>query len=75
MRDVAGSGSIPDGERIAGFFTMDIAAEVRVLQRFRLYSQVGNATNAAFVSSQRPFGIRPGAPLTVMVGVKAHILP
>ncbi len=75
MRDVAGQGSIADTERIDPFFTLDVGAEVRLLKRFRLYTQVGNVTNSAYVASRRPFGIRPGAPLTVMVGLKASILP
>ncbi|MEX1361971.1 MAG: TonB-dependent receptor, partial [Nannocystaceae bacterium] len=75
MRDVAGQGTVPDGERIPGFFVLDVGAEVRVLQRFRIYTQVGNVTNNAYAASLRPFGLRPGAPLTFMVGVKASIFP
>ncbi len=73
MRDVAGQGPIPTSERIDGFFVLDVSAEVRAMQRFRIYTQVGNATNTAYVASRRPFGIRPGAPLTFMLGVKADI--
>ncbi len=75
MRDVAGQGVIADDERIDGFFVLDLGAEVRVLERFRIYSQLGNVTNNAYVASMRPFGIRPGAPLTFMLGVKASIFP
>ncbi len=73
MRDIAGSGPIPPGERIPGFFVLDAGAEVRVLQRLRLYTQFGNLTNNAYNAGRRPFGIRPGAPLTFMFGVKAHL--
>jgi len=73
MRDVAGQGAIPENERIDGFFVLDLTAEVRVLRRLVLYGQVGNVTNNAYVASLRPFGIRPGAPLTFMLGVKAHV--
>lgn len=73
MRDVAGSGPIPDEERVPGFFILDAGAEVRVLDRLRLYTQFGNVTNNAYIASRRPFGIRPGAPLTFMFGVKAHL--
>lgn len=75
MRDVAGQGPIPAEERIPGFFTLDLAAEVRVLRRFRLYAIVNNATNATYIASRRPFGIRPGAPLTFMLGLKIHVWP
>ncbi|MCH9687001.1 MAG: TonB-dependent receptor [Deltaproteobacteria bacterium] len=75
MRDIAGQGSIPVDERIDGFFVLDVSAEVRAMQRFRIYTQLGNVTNTAYVASRRPFGIRPGAPLTFMLGVKADLFP
>jgi Fe(3+) dicitrate transport protein len=74
MRDVAGEGDIPDTERIPGFFVLDLSAEVRVLKRFRIYTQIANATNSAYIASLRPFGARPGAPLTFVLGVKANIM-
>lgn len=73
MRDVAGHGDIPDAERIPGFFTLDLAADVRIKERLRIYALVNNATNSAYVASRRPFGIRPGAPLTFMVGVTGYL--
>lgn len=75
MRDVASRGEIPTGQRIPGFFTLDLAAEVRVLGRFRLYAIVNNATNNAYIAARRPYGIRPGAPLTFMLGVKVYVFP
>jgi len=74
MRDVAGRGDIPAAERIDGFFVLDLSAEIRVLRKFRIYGQVTNATNAAYITAFRPFGIRPGAPLTFMLGLKAYVL-
>jgi Fe(3+) dicitrate transport protein len=74
MRDVAGEGPIPAAEKIDSFFVLDLSAEVRVLRRFRIYAQLANVTNAAYVASLRPFGARPGAPLTFTLGLKAHIL-
>jgi Fe(3+) dicitrate transport protein len=75
MRDVAGSGAIAQAERIDGFFVLDLSAEVRVLGRVILYLQMGNVTNHAYVAARRPFGIRPGAPLTFTLGIKAHVFP
>lgn len=75
MRDVAGQGPIPSAERVDGFFTLDVSAEVRLLSRFKLYTQLANVTNNAYVTSFRPFGIRPGPPLTFMLGIKAAIFP
>ena len=75
MRDTAGQGDIRDAERIDGYFLLDVGGEVRVLDRFRIYTQVNNATNNAYIASYRPFGIRPGAPLTFMLGIKAYVVP
>ena len=70
MRDVAGQGSIPEEERIPATAVFDLAADVRATDQLKVYLQVRNFTDAATVESLRPFGARPGAPLTVMVGVK-----
>lgn len=75
MRDVAGQGAIPEDERIDGFFLLDVGANVRVFERFKIYAQVNNATNNTYIASYRPFGIRPGAPLTFMIGIKAFVVP
>ncbi len=73
MRDVAGQGAIASAERIDGFLVVDASAELRVFDRLRVYTQLGNATGSAYVTSYRPYGLRPGAPLTFMVGIKADM--
>ncbi len=75
MRDVAGQGPIPEVERIDGFFVLDLAAEVRALDRLRFYGLLQNATANRYVASLRPMGARPGAPLTFILGVKIRALP
>ena len=75
MRDMAGQGDIPDAERVDGFFVLAASVEVRVLDRFRIYGQGANLTNNAYIASYRPFGIRPGAPLTFSFGVKVDLFP
>lgn len=75
MRDVAGQGAIAANERVGGYFVLDASAEVRVLGRLAIYCQGGNLTASQYVVSRRPYGVRPGAPLTVMVGVKLSMLP
>lgn len=70
MRDVAGQGAIPDAERIPAALVLDVAADVRVDERLTAYVTVRNATDAVTMESLRPFGARPGAPRTVLVGLK-----
>lgn len=71
MRDVPGQGTIPEAEKIPGFFVLDVSAEVRLFRFLRVYGIVNNATAAQYMASRRPFGARPGAPLTFMFGIKA----
>ncbi len=75
MRDVAGQGPIPEGDRIGGFFVLDLAAHVDLHARLRLYGLLQNATATRAVASLRPMGARPIAPLTFIVGVKVRALP
>ena len=73
MRDVAGQGSIPSEERIAPFVTLDLAGELRAAPWLRMYALVNNATGQPYMASRRPFGARPGAPLTFTFGVKLYV--
>jgi Fe(3+) dicitrate transport protein len=73
MRDLAGQGAIPDADRVDGFAVLDLAGEVAIAPPVRLYATINNATNARYVAARRPFGVRPGAPLTVMIGVKIDV--
>ncbi len=73
MRDQPGQGNIPEAERIPGFFVLDVAAEARVLDFLSLYGVVNNATASRYIASLRPFGVRPGAPLTFMIGVRGRL--
>ncbi|TPV94424.1 MAG: TonB-dependent receptor [Myxococcales bacterium FL481] len=70
MRDVAGQGDIDDAELVPGYFVLDVSGEVRVTEPLRLYVNVENATNAQYMVSRRPFGARPGRPLSWMAGLK-----
>lgn len=70
MRDLAGQGPIPEAERIPASATFDISGDVRISERVRAYALVRNVTDSATVVSLRPYGARPDAPRTVLVGVK-----
>lgn len=72
MRDVPGRGAIAEAEEVPGFFVLDVAAEVRALDVLSVYGLLNNATGNDYIASLRPFGARPGAPLTFILGVKVH---
>jgi Fe(3+) dicitrate transport protein len=70
MRDVAGQGEIDPLEEVPASAVFDLAGDVHLTEHVSAYVLARNFTNAATVESFRPFGARPGAPLTVMAGVK-----
>ncbi len=49
---------------------VDAAAQVNLGESFTLYGTGTNLTNTRTVTSWRPYGARPTAPLLVMVGLK-----
>jgi Fe(3+) dicitrate transport protein len=72
MRDVAGTGPLePEGGDIAGIVVADLAAAARPHEGWELYCTVSNITDTIKVESWRPAGARPGAPRTVLAGVRA----
>ncbi len=70
MRTKAGQGRIPEAERIDGHLTFDLAGEVKLFDRYRVYLQVRNLFDEAYVASRRPYGLRPGLPRTTLIGVQ-----
>lgn len=73
MRDVAGTGAIPTAERIPDRMVLDLAGHWQIVDAFKLYSRIDNATNNTYIASLRPFGARPGRPLTFTVGLKYQV--
>ncbi len=72
MRDLPGRGPISQSEGISSYAVLDLAAEIRVAGRVRIYALGNNLTNSRYMISRRPYGARPGAPLTVILGMKIH---
>jgi Fe(3+) dicitrate transport protein len=70
MRDIPGQGEIPESERIEEHWVLDTGADYNVTEHTRVYLTVNNLLNSAYPISYRPFGLRPGAPLQGMIGVK-----
>ncbi len=70
MRDVPGTGSIPEQERIERFLTLDLGGNVFVTPRAQIYLNLGNVTASSYMVSRRPFGARPGRRFSVIGGFK-----
>ena len=70
MRDIAGTGAIPEGYDIPGHLTWDLNGFFKPSKASKIYWTVDNVLNDAYMVSRRPLGIRPGKPFHVMVGYK-----
>lgn len=69
-RSVAGSGPIPEAERIDERTLIDISAEYRVHPNARLFASVENVGDETYLAAVRPAGYRPGKPRTGWLGIK-----
>lgn len=68
-RTQAGTGAIPMGEKIAGRAIMDINASYQVFDSVTLYGGVQNILDKKYAVARRPFGLRPGKPLSISAGM------
>jgi Fe(3+) dicitrate transport protein len=71
-RDVAGQGEIPDAERAAAVFTIDLSAHARLHDWAELYATCSNLLDEQVIVSRRPYGARPNPPRMVAIGYKAR---
>ena len=67
MLDAAGDLEAPD---IPALLTLDASASAQLHSDWRLYVTGSNLTGETGITSWRPFGARPIAPLQVMAGLK-----
>jgi Fe(3+) dicitrate transport protein len=69
MRDVASQGRIAQNALIPAYAVADLAAFFVLPGEVRLFTTLENMTNATYMVSRRPFGARPGKPITFMAGI------
>jgi Fe(3+) dicitrate transport protein len=70
MREVAGQGTIPAGERIDSALIFDLAASWRIAGELELFGKVENLFDETYLAARRPSGARPGRPRTAFLGVR-----
>jgi Fe(3+) dicitrate transport protein len=70
MRDAAGSGPIPAGEGSDGYTVLDLAAGWILSDTLRLVGRIDNLLDREYVVARRPFGARPGKPLSAQLGFR-----
>lgn len=71
MRDVAGQGPNEGPSRIPPLLLVDVAARARVAGDVVATATVTNLLGTTATESLRPFGVRPTAPRTLLIGVRA----
>ncbi len=72
FRTVAGSGTIPDDQRIDSNFILDIATKYHLSSALSLSGNVINALDKQYVVARVPSGLRPGHPFGAYLGVHYH---
>jgi len=70
MRDEAGFGSIEDTSKLPAHDIVDVAMAWFVGDAGTLYVKLDNALGVDVMASRRPYGARPGKPLTATMGFK-----
>ena len=66
----AGSGAIAPQERIDSRTLVDLSGEYDLSEKLHLFASVENLSDEVYNVAMRPAGVRPGAPRTVLAGVK-----
>ncbi|HUF20956.1 MAG TPA: TonB-dependent receptor [Burkholderiales bacterium] len=66
----AGTGAIPENQRIDSRTIFDVSGEVDMTRDASLFASVHNLTDEVYNVGFRPAGARPGMPRTFMAGLK-----
>jgi len=70
IRTISGEGAIPDAQKVSAYWVLDLSATYKVLSDLEVYSTLDNVFDKAYLVSSKPYGYRPGKPLSVNFGVK-----
>ncbi|MCC5940483.1 MAG: TonB-dependent receptor [Balneolaceae bacterium] len=70
MRTAAGSGSFDPLFSTDSFFVVDLSTSYNIHQYVNLFVNIRNLLDETYITSDRPAGVRPGLPRTLMGGMK-----
>ncbi|AKQ65866.1 TonB-dependent receptor [Myxococcus hansupus] len=73
MRERAGQGEAPPGLLTGELLTFDVNANWNFSRWGQLYLSARNILNEQVIVSRRPFGARPNAPRTLILGFKLNV--
>lgn len=70
FRTQAGSGTIPEAEKVEANFVVDLAARYKLSDLLSLKGNIINMFDATYAVSRMPAGLRPGHPFGAYAGVE-----
>lgn len=73
MRTSAGQGEISTDQSTDAYFLLDANTSYQIAETINLFVNVRNVLNDTYIVSDRPHGIRPGLPRTLMGGIKVNL--
>ena len=73
MREVTSQGRPAAGQATDASFVLDASISGKPLRFLTLYVTGRNLTNQAYIVGRRPYGARPGAPLSIQGGLKVEL--
>ncbi|WP_250434235.1 TonB-dependent receptor family protein [Hanstruepera flava] len=70
FRTMAGSGAIPENEKVDSNFVLDFSAKYHFNDHFSLTGNIINALDTTYAVSRVPAGLRPGMPFAANAGLE-----
>jgi Fe(3+) dicitrate transport protein len=70
FRTLAGSGAIPQNEKVASNFIVDVSGKYFVNKQFSLTANIINLLDETYAASRVPAGLRPGHPFGAYAGIE-----
>ncbi|MCW1952833.1 MAG: TonB-dependent receptor [Flavobacteriia bacterium] len=70
IRTQAGQGSIPNAFKINSNTVLDASVQYQLNARLRLQTNIINGLDATYASSRVPYGLRPGHPFGINMGIR-----
>ncbi len=73
MRTVAGSGTIIRNQSTDSYFLLDASSDYQVTSNLNVFVNLRNILDQTYIVSDRPAGVRPGLPRTLMGGLRLSL--
>lgn len=70
MRTVPGEGDLIDGYHVPAYTVLDIKGAYDLGSATQVYASVDNLLDNTYLVATKPYGLRPGKPRTLLLGVK-----